>query len=716
MSDIPGHKAAPSPSALAGLVFRMRRAAYLVSRGLLTLRVRGLGPTLERVRRELLPARQPPREDFQAQLRDDGRPLTFDPVDAPGASIIVPIHGHLAMTLDCLRSIARSGDRCAFEVILVDDASPDGPYAELEAVPGLRVHRLPRNQGFIGACNAGAALARAPVLVFLNNDTLVLPGWLDALVDTFGQHPGTGLVGARLLYPDGRLQEAGGLVFGDASAWNYGRFDDADDPRYTHVRDVDYCSGAAIAVQRPLFESLQGFDPAFAPAYYEDTDLAMRVRQRGLRVLYQPASRVVHLEGATGGTDVTRGVKSAQVRNQALFLERWREVLAREHPATHEAPDLARDRQALARVLVIDVQVPRPDRDSGSLRMLNLLRLLRGMGCSVSFLPDSREREGDYATALEQLGVEVWSRQWLGQVPRWFALHGHRFDLVIASRHYVASSYAPLVRQHAPRALLAFDTVDLHFLREAREAEVGGAPRGAERTRQRELAMIAAADLSFVVSSHERELLAGLLPEADVRVLSNVHRVSGRRVGFAERRDIVFVGGFRHPPNVDAVLWLVQAIWPRVREALPDVALHVVGGDVPDHVAVLAGEPGVEVHGYLPDIEPLMDGCRLAVAPLRYGAGVKGKINLSMAHGQPVVSTACGVEGMHLDPGVDVLVADQADAFAEAVVAAYTDQALWMQLSEAGLDNVRRHFSFEAAQAVLEPVLDAARLRRRSRA
>jgi glycosyltransferase involved in cell wall biosynthesis len=360
------------------------------------------------------------------------------------------------------------------------------------------------------------------------------------------------------------------------------------------------------------------------------------------------------------------------------------------------------------------VQVPKPDRDSGSLRMLNLLRLLRGLGCSVSFLPDSREREGDYATALEQLGVEVWSREWLGQMPRWFAAHGHRFDLVIASRHYVASSYAPLIREHAPGALLAFDTVDLHFLREAREAEVGGAVRGAERTRQRELAMISAADVSFVVSSHERELLAELLPGADVRVLSNVHRVAGRRAGFSGRRDIVFVGGFRHPPNVDAVLWLVQSIWPRVRAALPEARLHVVGGDVPSPVAALGNEPGVEVHGYLPDIEPLMDGCRLAVAPLRYGAGVKGKINLSMAHGQPVVSTTCGVEGMHLRPGADVLVADEAEAFAGAVVAAYTDEALWLRLSEAGLDNVRRHFSFEAAQAVLEPVLAAARARRRA--
>src|SRR5690606_21917209 len=193
-------------------------------------------------------------------------------------------------------------------------------------------------------------------------------------------------------------------------------------------------------------------------------------------------------------------------------------------------------------------------------------------------------------------------------------------------------------------------------------------------------------------------------PDARVEVLSNLHSVAGPGLPFDQRRDLVFVGGFRHPPNVDAVRWFVGEALPRLRERLPDVRFHCIGGDVPPEIAALADAPGVTVHGHVPDITPYMDGCRLALAPLRYGAGVKGKVNLSMAHGQPVVATTCAVEGMHLADGRDVLVADDADAFADAVVRAYCDRGLWERLANNGLDNVARHFSADAAREVVRRV------------
>src|SRR5690606_33511941 len=182
--------------------------------------------------------------------------------------------------------------------------------------------------------------------------------------------------------------------------------------------------------------------------------------------------------------------------------------------------------------------------------------------------------------------------------------------------------------------------------------------RAAGRTRSRELAVIAAADTTLVVSEVERAVLRGDAPGARVELLSNLHSVSGPGLPFEQRRDLVFVGGFRHPPNIDAVLWFASEVLPHVRERLPDVRFHCIGADAPPEVAALAALPGVEVHGYVPDITPYMDGCRLALAPLRYGAGVKGKVNLSMAHGQPVVATGCAAEGMHLVDGRDVLVAN----------------------------------------------------------
>jgi len=275
-------------------------------------------------------------------------------------------------------------------------------------------------------------------------------------------------------------------------------------------------------------------------------------------------------------------------------------------------------------------------------------------------------------------------------------------------RHHVASQCLPLLRRHAPQARTVFDTVDLHYLRERRGAELSGDPRlarSAERTRASELAVMAATDVTLLVSAAEKAQLAVDAPGVRVELLSNLHEVAGQGLDWAQRQGLVFVGGFNHPPNLDAMQWFIGEVFPLIRQRLPGIGFHCIGADVPDSLRVLAAtQPGVQVHGYVPDVVPWMAGGRVAVAPLRFGAGVKGKINLSMAHGQPVVATSCAAEGMHLRDGEDVLVADGAAAFADAVVRVHDDEALWRRLSGNGLDNIARHFSMDAARDVVTRV------------
>ncbi len=693
--------------------FWITRALGLWRRGIASLRSRGVAASWERLKLQF----RRPRVDAVPLWRPEPAPFTpfALPTSAhPRASIVIPVHGAFAHTLACLRALAAHPPVAPFEVIVVDDASPDDSRARLRQVAGIRLHARDRNGGFIAACNDGAALAAGEVLVFLNNDTIPQAGWLDALLATFDEHPGAGLVGAKLVYPDGRLQEAGGVVFADGSGWNYGRHQDPGDCRFAYLRDADYVSGAAIAVPRALFTRLGGFDTRYAPAYYEDTDLAFAVRAAGHRVLYQPSAVVVHDEGATAGTDLGSGPKTAQVRNQPVFAAKWQEALARQLPAgTVPTPALLHRHQR--QVLVIDALTPQPDRDSGSLRLVNLMRLLLEEGAHVVFLPANRSADGAYTQALQAMGVECWHAPHAARFPRWLREHGARFDVVMVSRHYVASEFLPLLRRHAPRARVLFDTVDLHYLRERREAELSGdgaALRAARATRERELALIAAADATLVVSEAERVLLARDAPDARVRVLSNLHEVAPAGNGRDARRDLLFVGGFRHPPNVDAVRWFVREVFPAIRARLPEVAFHCIGGDVPDEIAQLDATAGVHVHGHVPDLAPWLDATRVSVAPLRYGAGVKGKINQAMAHGVPVVATAAAVEGMHLRDGTDVLVADDPSAFADAVVRLYGDAVLWERLAEHGRENVAAHFSADAARAtVRELFLDPAALR-----
>jgi glycosyltransferase involved in cell wall biosynthesis len=459
-------------------------------------------------------------------------------------------------------------------------------------------------------------------------------------------------------------------------------------------------------LRRELFERLGGFDAHYAPAYYEDTDLAFKVRAAGLKVYYQPAACVVHFEGISSGTDTASGTKRFQPINQLKFVERWREALARQ-PQPGTPIGIAREHRARGRVLIIDACIPTPDQDSGSVRMVNLMRVLVDLGWKVSFMPENRLAVAGYTAPLQQLGVEVLYAPHAADAPAWLRENGAALDAVILSRHYVASVFLPLVREYARRARVIFDTVDLHYLREQRAAQLEGSATLAARarhTRELELRMVRECDVTVVVSPVEQQLLRHEVPGARIEVLSNVHEIAGLRAPFADRRDIWFIGGFQHPPNVDAAQWFLQEVWPKIEIALPQVRFHVVGSRMPAELRALADER-VEIHGFVENLDRFLDGCRLSVAPLRYGAGVKGKVNMAMAHGQPVVATPMAVEGMHVVSGTDVLVAEDAGAFAAAVVRAYTDEVLWHELSRNGLANVARHFSFDAAREALGRIL-----------
>ncbi len=694
------------------------RWPLLLSQTVRNLSTVGLGGTLRRMQHfgaeQSAPVSERPDQPLETPV-EVALPRAVPRADSPRVSIVIPAYNHLEHTGACLQSIARAHCETPFEVIVVDDESSDDTADRLPDVHGLRYLRNDRNQGFIRSCNRGAGLATGDYVLFLNNDTQVADGWLDTLLGTFDQRPDAGLVGARLVYPDGTLQECGGMVFSDGSGWNYGRGDDPDRPEYQALREVDYCSGACIVLPRALLEELGGFDEHYAPAYYEDTDLAFRVRQAGRKVFVQPRASIIHFEGVSSGTDLASGTKRYQVVNREKFLARWKTELA-EQPAPIADPQdavavrRARDHRLRGRVLVVDAYTPEPDQDSGSVRLVNLMRCLQDLDYGVTFFPDNRAWNGDYTRALQDLGVEAWYDPWLRSSEAFLEGHGVDFEHVIVSRHYVACNYLGVVRRLAPQAKFVFDTVDLHYLREQRLADLENSAalrQVAKQTRRSELAVIRAADATLVVSPVERELLAEEVPDATVMILSNIHEINTDAAGFDERSDLYFVGGYQHPPNIDAAHWFVTEIWPRVRERLPGVRFHLVGSKATDEVRALGDAEGVTFHGFVESLAPFLDRCRLSVAPLRYGAGVKGKVNQAMAHGQPVVATPAAVEGIHAEDGEDVLVAKDADAFADAVVRLYGDEALWQRLSANGLRNVQRHFSREAARRDLRALFAA---------
>jgi GT2 family glycosyltransferase/glycosyltransferase involved in cell wall biosynthesis len=593
-------------------------------------------------------------------------------------------------------------------VIVVDDASTDATPEVLRRIEGIEVLTGETNVGFSGAAGRGAAAARGRVIVFLNNDAEVQPGWLEALLDAIDSAPDVGAVGCKLVFADGRLQEAGGIIWQDGTGANVGRGGDPEAPRYNVRREVDYCSGAALMIRRDLFESLGGFDPRFAPAYYEDTDLCFTLRENGFRVLYEPRATVVHHEGATHGTDGGVGlaahVKANQYVNRHVFADKWAQTLKRHLPAGTAGGVLGGRVHRAPRVLVCDAWLPRRDRDSGSLRMTWIVRLLRRLGCEVTLVAlDGRRRE-PYVGEFQRLGVEVWyGGETYGDLLR---QRQRLYDLVVLSRPDVAGACIEDTRRHLPNATVVYDAVDLEFVREGRRLMLAGEIPSDDfhRARQRELDVIRACDLVTTITDAEASVILECVPSARTVLLPNVHALDTMPpVGFTERADLLFLGSYDHAPNIDSVRHLAQDVMPLVRREL-DARLWLVGSNPPPAVTALHGGD-IVVTGYVPDVEELLRQARVFVAPLRYGAGMKGKNGHAMSHGLPIVTSSVGAEGMGLVDGRHALIRDDPDGFATAVVELYTQQPLWERISTNALDLVRRSWTPEAMQHRLYDLL-----------
>lgn len=598
------------------------------------------------------------------------------------------------MLRDCLAAIARSTDPAStpYEVlVLFQQMSQDAVDAFAAAVHGMRALVARLNLGFGGGVNYAAKHAKGKYLVFLNDDSEVRPGWLDALVGAAQGDERVGAVGSRILFPDGTLQEAGGIVWSDGSTMPLGRGERPGSLAYSYVRAVDYTSANGMLVRREDFDRLGGFDSRYFPAYYEDTDLCLALRHRLDReIVYEPRSVISHLEAASSRDEDFRAFLFR--RNQGLFAQKWHDALQAYPAPEPQSPKAveaaaARRRGSLS-VLVVDDRLPDPGGGtggvgSGFVRASELFADLKE--CAVSLFPTHRPR----GNTLAGLGVDVIDEPLATHLAR----PGKRYDAVVISRPHNFQFFCDAIRAALPGVPLVYDAEALYHKRLWRQAalEPHSERKNLIEARAREMEELErriarSADRLVTISPEERGWLERVEGRAPIEfmpaLLSGIETSSATLDG---RTGAVFVAGWlggKESPNVDALRWYCEKVLPHVRAAVPHFRTIVTGKNPPPAVQALASD-AITFTGFVESLAPLYRSARVAIVPMRVGAGVKNKTMEALQYGVPVVATTVGAEGLELRDGSDAGVTDDPIGFAQRVIALVTDDQLWRSRREA---------------------------------
>ncbi len=638
--------------------------------------------------------------------------IDFQKFDNPDVSIVIPVYNQFEYTYNCLKSIKKNSGDVKYEIIIADDVSYDLTRRISKILGNVKVVRNRKNLRFLLNCNNAAKYANGKYILFLNNDTTVNENWLEPLVRLIESDDKIGMVGSKLLYPDGKLQEAGGIVWKDASAWNYGHCQDPESPEFNYVREVDYISGAAIMIRKSLWEEIGGFDEQLVPAYYEDTDLAFEVRKHGYKVMYQPQSEVVHFEGVSNGTDVSTGLKQYQVVNRDKFYEKWKKELSK-HKENAQDVFIAKDRSIYKkRILVVDHYVPHHDKDAGGKCTFMYLQLFVKLGMQVTFIGDNFYKHEPYTTELNQMGIEVlYGNYYYNNWQEWLKENAHYFDYIYLQRPHISVKYIDLVKE-ASDAKIFYFAHDLHHIREMREYELTGDEeklKASEHWKEIEYDLFSKTDVGHVVGSYEQEIMQKAFPKKAIRNIPLYMYESfpeNLQKDFSKRNDLLYVGGFGHPPNVDCVLWFAKEVYPKILEKYPDMVWHVVGGSVPDEIKEL-NSSNIIIEGFVDDakLEELYRSCRISIVPLRFGAGVKGKVIEAAYYQIPLVTTSIGAEGLSREEPY-MIIEDDPDKYADIVCSLYEDYDKLKQMSDEGKRFIENHFTVKAAENVIRMDMD----------
>lgn len=646
----------------------------------------------------------------------DRNPIQFNRFENPKVSIIIPFYNQEIYTWNCLQYLNKNlTDKYSYEIILIDDNSSEA--YDFTNATGITIVKNESNLGFLKNINKGINISKGEFIYLLNNDTEVYENFLEELFYVFENHKNVGAVGSMLLNADQSLQEAGSVFMKDFTIHQIVRNREPFYPEVNYIRKVDYCSGCSLLFKKHKDNGdLNLFDEQFAPAYFEETDLCFDLKyNQNKNIYYTPFSKVLHYNGITYN-DKSKVNQESNNRKEILFktnkekfYNKWREAVDNIQSECVEERIVEINNNKS--IVFFNDCFPEFDKDSGSNRLKEIMNVFVERGFNVSFIYKNTSIKNSYIKTYQKMGINVYYKIYDNKKYESFISN------FCASANYVwiygpntFERYFEKIKPQFLKAKFVYDMVDIHHLRFKRATELvdnGNNTNYENYLKYEKIELEAAQNSDYVItiSDDEKEFMKTKCDENKLITISNIHYTKIKKeqiADFNKRKDIVFIGSTHHP-NVDAIYFLYKEIMPIVWAVLPEIKVNVVG-NVNTVIKDIIDER-IVFHGFVSDVEELFSNSKLMVAPLRIGAGVKGKIGQAFEFYLPVVTTTIGSEGMFLKDQENVLVADDAKLLAESIIELYRNEEIWRKLS-LNSEKSLYPFSTEKVNEIIEKSFD----------
>lgn len=611
--------------------------------------------------------------------------LKFPKSETPLVSIIIPFYNQENYTWGCLKSIYENLPEVDIEIILIDDNSSE--TYDFSLIENVQIVKNVSNIGFLKSCNQGIAEANGKYIYLLNNDTVVHSGFLDELVYVFNNFENVGAVGSMLINANGSLQEAGSVFM---KGCNIAQVVDHRKPYFpivNYIYKVDYCSGCSLLFQKKADSGETNFfDEQFAPAYFEETDLCFRIKhEQHKNVYYTPFSKVVHFNGASYNAkkdNTTTGKEKLFEKNLALFKSKWSKQINAINAETVQQRILELNQHK--NIFFYNDRIPEFDNNSGELRLTEIIKGYKKEGYNVVFIAEKNKINNPYNEYFQRLGVCVYYEYLpYKDLKEFYKLYDAKS---IIAWFYAASVFIrnhQKIQEYFSSVFKIYDMVDIHHLRFKRALDSDPKNKLYKKNYSifynLEKKAALETDLIIPISAEEKRYMADFVPRKKQIVISNIHYAKidiNDAKEFDDRKNLLFIGSVHHP-NIDAVYFLANKILPLIWKELPDLKLNIIG-NIEEKITDI-NHPNIIFHGFVPDILPHFLNNRIMVAPLRYGAGVKGKIGQAFEFYLPVITSSIGAEGMLSEKGDNMILADSAEDFAKKTIELYTNKNLWLQ-------------------------------------